>query len=368
MARVLVVTVAHPPEDARIRHRQIRALRDFGHEVTYAAPFTAFGAPPPRDMPWIDLPRSVGGLGRRLPALVAAGRALLRERGAHDVVLVHDPELLPVLGMLRLCPSRPVLVWDVHEDVPAQVDMLSLPPAVKTVLARALTVAERAAERTFRLLLAESAYQGRFRRPHPFVPNTVRAPSGGPWPAEASPRVVYLGALTRARGSDELIALAERLPEVEVEIVGNAKPDVDAELRAAADRLPNLTYRGFVPNVEALRRLPGALAGLSLLHDEPNYAHSEPTKIMEYMAHGVPSITTPNAASRDLVESTGSGVVVDFGDVDAVVERIRSWDADRASRDVVAGRAYAAAGRRDWTVDGHHFAQTLQEWVEAARP
>ena len=368
MARVLVVTVAHPPEDARIRHRQIEALRDFGHEVTYAAPFTAFGTAHPSDLRWLDLPRSVGGAARRLPALVAAGRALLRERRAHDVVLVHDPELLPVLGLLRLFPSRPILVWDVHEDVPAQVAMLSLPKPAKVVLAQALAMAEKAAERTFRLLLAEAAYQQRFSRIHPFVPNTVRAPAGGPWPAEERGRVVYLGSLTRARGSAELIALAERLPEIQVEIVGNAKPDVDAELRAAAHRLPNLVYRGFVPNAEALRRLPGALAGLSLLHDEPNYAHSEPTKIMEYMAHGIPSITTPNAASRDLVESTGAGVVVGFEDVDAAADWIRAWDGDRAARDVVAGRAYEAAGRRDWAVDGRQFAQTLQAWVEAARP
>ena len=35
---VLVMTVVHHPEDARILHRQIRALVDAGHEVTYAAP------------------------------------------------------------------------------------------------------------------------------------------------------------------------------------------------------------------------------------------------------------------------------------------------------------------------------------------
>ncbi|SNR87651.1 hypothetical protein SAMN06265360_12647, partial [Haloechinothrix alba] len=33
--RVLVVTVVHNPRDARIRYRQIRALLEAGHEVTY---------------------------------------------------------------------------------------------------------------------------------------------------------------------------------------------------------------------------------------------------------------------------------------------------------------------------------------------
>jgi len=367
MARILVVTVAHPPEDARIRHREIAALVEFGHVVTFAAPFRAFSASRPAGLRCVDLPRSAGGLFRRVPAMVAAARLMVRERGSQDLVLIHDPELLPALALLRVLPHHPVTVWDVHEDVPAQVAMLALPAVVKVVGSRVLAVVERLAERSFHLLLAETAYQQRFRRPHPVVPNSVRVPPGGPWPAEDPPRVVYLGALTRARGSDELIALAERLPEVEVEVLGNAKADVEEDLRAAAARLPNLSYRGFVPNNEALGRLAGALAGLSLLHDEANYAHSEPTKIMEYMAHGVPSITTPNAASRELVERTGGGAVVGFGDVAGAVGAIRAWDRDRGARDAAAARAYTSASDRDWAIDGARFARVLQEWVEAAR-
>jgi len=107
--------------------------------------------------------------------------------------------------------------------------------------------------------------------------------------------------------------------------------------------------------------------GLSLLHDEPNYQHSQPTKVMEYMAHAVPSITTPNAASRELVESTDSGLVVGFGDVSAVTESIRRLDADRAERERVAGNAYSAAAAHDWNRDGRDFADLLEQWADRAR-
>jgi hypothetical protein len=40
---VLVMTVVHNPEDARIRQRQINALITAGWKVTYVAPFRAFG-------------------------------------------------------------------------------------------------------------------------------------------------------------------------------------------------------------------------------------------------------------------------------------------------------------------------------------
>ncbi len=364
MVRVLVMTVAHPPGDARIAHRQIKALLEAGHEVTYAAAFRATGTTAPSGVRAIDLPLSRGGLLRRIPAVLAAMGVVLRERGRHDLVLVHDPELLPALGAARLPGRRrPAAVWDVHEDVPAQVAMLELPAWVKRPTARLIHMAELVAERWFHLMVAESAYLQRFRRAHPFVPNSVRVPAGGPWPAEPEPRVVYLGSLTWRRGAREIIALARLVPEMRVEVIGNAKDDVAQALAEAARELPNLVFAGFVPNDAALRRLPGALAGLSLLHDEPNYAHSEPTKVMEYMAHAVPTITTPNEASRTLVETTGCGEVVGYGDVAAAADILRRWDGDRPERDRLAARAYAAASERDWAVDGSRFARVLADWA-----
>ena len=40
--RVLVITVVHDPDDARIRYRQLSALLRMGAKVTYAAPFSAY--------------------------------------------------------------------------------------------------------------------------------------------------------------------------------------------------------------------------------------------------------------------------------------------------------------------------------------
>lgn len=196
------------------------------------------------------------------------------------------------------------------------------------------------------------------------VPNSVRVPGTPPAPAEEHPRVVYLGALTRARGSGEVIALARALPGVTVEVLGNARPDVDAELRSAAAELPNLDYRGFVPNSQALGRLPGALAGLCLLADQPNYAHSQPTKVMEYMAHGVPVITTPNPASRAMVTDADAGSVVGFGDVDAAVAAVTRWNENRELQIRLGRNGYwAARERHNWNRDGVRFAETIDEWV-----
>ena len=74
---------------------------------------------------------------------------------------------------------------------------------------------------------------------------------------------------------------------VTVEVVGHGDAATVAALAAADDR-GDVRYLGFRPNDEALARVDGALAGLSLLHDEPNYRHSRPTKVIEYMATASP--------------------------------------------------------------------------------
>ena len=66
--RVCVATVVHHPEDARIMHRQIRALLDAGHEVTYVAPFTHHNVTPIPRLTAVDVARGAG-LGRARQAL-----------------------------------------------------------------------------------------------------------------------------------------------------------------------------------------------------------------------------------------------------------------------------------------------------------
>lgn len=365
--RILVVTVVHHPEDARILHRQIAALRERGHEVVYAAPFAARGALPRPYVEGVDLPRAAG---RDRRAALRAARVLLAERGpAADVILLHDPELLlalpGTLRRLRRAGAVPVTVWDVHEDTAAALAMKGwVPRPLRPPLRAAVRAAERLAERRLRLLLAEDAYQDRFRRRHPVVPNLATPPPGPP-PPPGDDRVVYLGQLSRARGALDLIDLARLLgPTVRVEAIGTADPEVRDAL-AAADREGVLRWYGFLPNDRALARLSGALAGLSLLHDQPNYRHSRPTKVVEYMAHGVPVVTTPTPLAAELVERHGCGLVVPYGDPPAAATAIRRLADDTGLRLRAARQGrQAAVSELNWRHRAADFVDLLELWVK----
>ncbi|MBZ5735515.1 glycosyltransferase [Nocardioides sp. TRM66260-LWL] len=359
MTRALVVTVVHHPQDARIRQRQIPALLEHGWEVTYAAPFTGYdvAAVPEPGLRTLDVPRARGR--RRLRALRAARALLRREAPAHDVVLLHDPELLLATTGLRLPP----VVWDVHEDTAAALGMKAwLPASLSGPAARGVRAVERRAERRVDLLLAEDAYQQRFARPHPVVPNTTRVPDRVVAPGE--PRVVYVGHLTRARGALEMIAAGALLHErtdgrVRVQLVGPA----DAEAQAALVDAPGVEWLGFRPYAEAMALLDGALAGLSLLHDQPNYRVSRPSKVAEYLAHGLPVVTTPLPEAVRLVEEADAGRVVPFVEGRArpedVVEAVLALEADPALAEVGARGHVYAQRHLDWRVHADAFVRHL---------
>jgi glycosyltransferase involved in cell wall biosynthesis len=361
--RALVVTVVHHPEDARIRHRQISALLDASWQVTYAAPFTAYGVEvsialdQQGRLTTVDLPRALGR--RRLRALRAA-RQLLAARGPdHDVVLLHDAELVLAAHRLELPP----VVWDVHEDTAAAVSLKPwLPAPARRVAAGSVLRLERLAERHHHLLLAEDSYADRFQGGHPVVPNTTTVPETVPPPDDD--RVVYVGHLTAARGVHELIALGRLLAgRITVELIGHADTDAAGALAASGDAVD---WLGFLPYDEAMARVAGARAGLSLLHDQPNYRHSRPTKVIEYLAHGVPVVTTPLPLAARLATDTGAGIVVPFESAArATADAILGPLADPGQRLKMGflGHHHAAA-HYDWSTKKHDFVRELARLVE----
>jgi glycosyltransferase involved in cell wall biosynthesis len=354
---VLVVTVVHNPEDARIRQRQISALIAAGWKVTYVAPFRGFDLQPPATLPpgpgrggglrCVNVPRSCGR--RRLRAWRVARRIMRALAKDHDVVLVHDPELVLVAAGLGLKN----LIWDVHEDPAAALQVKAwMPTVLRRPVAAAWRRAEWMAERQHHLLLAEHAYQGRFRRQHPVVANSVSVPKVVAPPADE--RVSYLGSVTMSRGCDTMIKVGRELCRrtnggVKLEVIGDA-PDPEARraLQGAAET-GDLDWLGFVRSEEALARVSGSLAGLCLLRNLPNYRVSLSTKIVEYCALGVPVITTPLPLASDLVKTHNVGFEVPWNDASAVVDAILKLRAEPELRHRLGANGHQVAlHEHDW--------------------
>jgi glycosyltransferase involved in cell wall biosynthesis len=374
---VVVCTVVHHPADARIFYREIQALLDAGHDVTYIAPHgeqadTVRTQDQDQSQDRRQSERSHGSLrlvtiprasGRRRVGAVMAAKAAMAEQVANaDLLLVHDPELLLVLPPKG---KRPPTVWDVHEDTVAALTTKAwLPEWLRPAAAGGVRRAEQLAERNLHLILAEHGYNTRFAGEHPVVPNTTYVPETAA-PPSGHKRVVYVGWISPDRGSAEMTELGRLLKPhgIAVDLIGQADAAARAHIEAAGDAV---RWHGFVPNADALRLVEGSLAGLSLLQDEENFRHSMPTKIAEYMARGVPAVTTPLPLAVELVEAADGGFVVPFNDPRAAAEAVLRLDADPDLRVKMGLRAHEYAARNlAWPPHARAFVTQLETWAAA---
>lgn len=360
--RILVVTVSHRGDDARIVFRQIGALGRGGWTGVLVAP------EPVADLPdgfeRVVIRRAVGR--HRVGSWLAAWRTVRSTSGSFDLVLVHDLEaVLPV----KLAFPRAPIVWDVHEDLAASVvDRDWIPERLRGLARAATTVVERLVRRGTKLLLAEYSYVERLG-PWPVVPNTAVVPElAPPTVVELPPVALYVGRLSVSRGLRELIEVGRRIKgEAVVRLVGAPDAEVRPEVEEAHAR-GDVEWLGPLPNPEALRELARATVGLCLLHDLPNFERSMPTKVFEYFAHGLPVISTPLALAVGAISDASAGTIVDFGDIDGVVDSIHSY-ADDPERRVGEGRQGHrwVKDHHDWTRDGADFEQILRSWALPGR-
>ena len=305
---VFVVTTVHWPDDTRIRERLIRTLSE-EFAVKYATKY-----PGPADRSGLEW---VGLAGGRIRRNFAALRLALGTDW--DVMVLHDPETIPMGLLVRLLRRKPV-IFDVHEDFPSVAHTREWVPnrlrPVLSVLARWIL---SLAERFLILTLAEPGYGRSFTRDHPVFPNYPDTSSYPPVQSKRRDEVVYLGDATLARGVDLAIEACRRAG-FPLRLIGRVSTEIGRNVSPAA---PGVFEEGVLPNPEAVRRVSEAAVGVIPLRDLPNYRHSQPTKLLEYLALGLPVVASDLPGTRDIAKDLEAAILVPPGDVAALAEAIK---------------------------------------------
>ena len=109
-----------------------------------------------------------------------------------------------------------------------------------------------------------------------------------------------------------------------------------------------------------------SMIGLSLLSDIPNYRHSMPTKILEYMASGATVVSTPLPLAVEVLEN--DGIVLDSFDetclpqaVAEIVDLINNPERRQTLTEAGFKRVQA---EYNWNVAGREFVNVLEASVQ----
>ncbi|NUQ92158.1 MAG: glycosyltransferase family 4 protein [Gemmatimonadaceae bacterium] len=387
------------PWDVRVE-KICRALTDAGHEVHIAAR-NREGRVPLREtlaegvvhrMAPLPMAPRVVDRATSFPAFfnprwIAHLDAVVREANA-DAIIVRDLPLAPtaigvggrrgvpvLLDMAENYPAMTRETWDAGRHRP--LDFLLRNPKLVAAVERwvvprldaVLTVVEESAARV-RALGAGGD------RVHVVSNTPPRSHAQGIRPARSEDgtlELVYLGLLEIPRGVGDLLdavaLLRGRGVKARATIIGDGR---DAELFRARARTLGLgedaaRFTGYVRRDEALHVVARADVGVVPHHASALWNSTIPNKLFDYMAAGLPVVTSSAIPAARIVRETGAGEVFaarDATSLVAAVERLSSPDA-RATRGEAGRRA--VLDRYNWERDGATLLDAVAATVARSR-
>lgn len=273
-------------------------------------------------------------------------KAVVQARPA--VAHFHDPELLPWAVFLRLWGIK--VVYDVHEDVPRQVKhSAALPTWARSLLPPLVSVTEFVGARLVNGIVAATPviadrFPGRRTivvRNYPIV-SELHAPD--PMPMHSRPlEFAYIGMITANRNVFRMVEAVSRLsdPAARLRLAGVFAVDQDRRQAEAMAEWSRVCFEGWVSRAGVANVLADARAGLLILRPIEHEMVTLPIKLFEYMAAGVPVISSDFPLWREIVAGSGCGLLVDPDDTDAIV-RAMQWIIDNPD----AAQAMGERGRR----------------------
>jgi len=355
--RIRHLTSVHRVEDTRILRRECRGLVRAGHDVALIV-----GHPPTDPVDGVRI-IGVGGPRNRLDRMTRVAwlvlRAARRERA--EVCHLHDPELIWVGLLLKLMGHR--VVYDAHEDVQLQImHKFWIPMWARRLLSLAAATAVRMAGATFDGIVAATPTIAEKYPPAKTVvvqnfpeSRIAQAVNDAP-PASRKYAFSYAGGLTAVQGIREVMTVAARLPDGMTGGVAGwfDNDEVEREVRDGAG-WQRVEFLGSLSHDEVVATMRNSRCGIVVDHPISNYLDSYSTKMFEYMACGIPVVSSNFPLWSRLVGEADCGITVDPLDPDApaaAVEQLLS-DPDEAARLGENGRR-AILDRFNWE---HEFAK-----------
>jgi len=350
--RIVHLTSAHPALDVRIFHKECRSLARAGYEVMQVGNYDLNAI--------VDgvrlrgLGSSKGRFQRFTSRLFAICREAFRVDG--DLYHVHDPDLLIVGLVLRAAGRR--VVYDIHEDLPTKILLkMYLPKRIRKPLQWIVEqVEDTAAGFMSGLITATPALKERFVKVHPNVVTVNSFPIleefVRPAPVDWKSRhrtVTYFGGISEARGIREMLTVMDLLPRtlgVKLELAGWFYVKSLLTDLVTKPQWQHVNWHGELDRNGLSTLLSRVLAGLVILHPEKSFIASQPTKMFEYMAAGIPVIASDFPLWRSIIQEAGCGILVNPFHTHAIAAAIEYLVSDPREAEAMGQRGRRAVEKR----------------------
>ena len=367
-SKVCIITIVHPPFDTRIFHKEAKTLVEAGYDVTLVAQHD--GDTEVEGIRIIGLPKPRNRFTRIFGLTWLAFRLALREKA--DVYHFHDPELL-LTGVLLKLFAKGKVIYDVHEDVPAQIITKHwLPTLLRRPLAAAFDIVEKLVSRAMdAVVTATEGIAEKFQGCNPIVihnfPNFQMLPNPVLDPKKNEKILIYVGGLSKLRGAVEMVRALEYLAydDLWLHLIGKFGP---SELEQELQALPGyqrVLFLGWMEPKNVYTHLTKADIGLVCLHPEPRYVVSLPVKLFEYMAVGLPVIASNFPLWKEIIEGNKCGLTVDPLDPKEIAQAIEYLLEHPEERKRMGENGRRAVEEKyNWEIEGQKLLKLYEELLK----
>lgn len=313
--RVLHVSTAHQPQDPRIVFKQCQTLVD-SYDVFCALPHADPNIAPA--IHFIRLPYHRRVIWRLLLTcpLILLRCLWLRPQLVH----VYVPEFLPFAYFFQLLGAK--VIYEVQENLHKKMHLKVINRGY--FLEKAFRWFDHFARQHYYLIFTEHGYLDTYTnlaKPYIVIYNypllSFLEPFRQPYQPDLNkPSFFYIGWLSFERAFDTLVESLARLkdsyPDFIVHLFGRRTfKHSDLEQLPAFERVhDNLHFYDYTDQRNAFSYAAQATAGLALLKPVGDYPDSYPTKLFEYMALGLPVITSNFPLYTAVVERHNCGFCV----------------------------------------------------------
>lgn len=365
MGKVCHFSSVHKTNDIRVFMKECTTLAAAGYQTVLIACHSGVDG---GGVVVRNVPEEGGRLGRILLRAFRVYRMALAERA--DVYHFHDPELLPY-GLLLKLRTRAKVVYDSHECYPE--DLLNkewLPKWLRHPLAKLF---ERFEDFVSRRLDAVVAATPHIARRFQGIAKHVATVNNYPRAEEFSGSdrtggakrdgICYVGAISFIRGVIPFLDALDAVPdEVKIYIAGTFA-NLDVELAATGHKnWGRVIFYGQVDR-QTIREIYGkSFAGIVNFLPAPNHEYSQPNKLFEYMAAGIPVVASNFRLWQDMILPTNCGFVVDPASPKEIAEAINSLASNpRRVSDMAENGKKAIKSRFSWDYEAHELLKLYSE-------
>lgn len=316
--KVVILTTVHSREDTRVFHKQASDLGKLAQLDVTVVVADGCGNEERNGYNIVD----IGGFSNRVLRFFLGSIRAYRtvKELAPKIVHFHDPELMLVASILSMRGVR--VFFDVHENVPEDIkDKYWIPRVLRTLVSSLYVFVERLCVPFFcKIFAATPDIMSRY--PSDKVVLLQNYPSLSEFSSLESVRsregkgyIVYLGAITKIRGVDNVVRALELVNDekvrTELRLAGFFQEEGHLERLSLEKGWRHVDFIGAVKRQDVPNLLAGASCGLVTFLPANNHINAQPNKLFEYMAAGIPLVASDFKLWREILDRYDCGLLVD---------------------------------------------------------